>query len=124
MQTALLQLNSSDDPIANLKVTLQMIRDAASDGARFILTPEVTNCFAVSRRRQAEVLQHQEDDQTLAAIRSIAAELGVSVLIGSLALKTDDEDERFANRSFMIGPSGSIQAWYDKIHMFLSLIHI
>ena len=118
MQTALLQMNSSDDPAANLKQTSHMIRDAASDGARFILTPEITNCFAVSRTQQRLVLQHQNEDQTLAAIREIAAELGLWILIGSLALKTTDADGRLANRSFLIDPNGEINAWYDKIHMF------
>ncbi len=118
MHCALLQLNVTDDPVENLKQTLEMIRDAVSDGARFVLTPEVTNCLSVSRRHQMDVLQHQDDDQTLIAIREVAAELGVWVLIGSLALKTNDPDGRFANRSFLIDPSGAINAWYDKIHMF------
>ena len=64
------------------------------------------------------MLQSQNEDQTLAALRAQAAELQIWLLIGSLALKTDDPDGRFANRSFMIDPSGEIAAWYDKIHMF------
>ena len=43
---------------------------------------------------------------------------GLWLLIGSLALKTDDPDGRFANRSFLIDPEGQIVARYDKIHMF------
>ena len=39
-------------------------------------------------------------------------------MIGSLALKTNDPDGRFANRSFVIDPDGNIKARYDKIHMF------
>ena len=35
-----------------------------------------------------------------------------------LALKTEDTDGRFANRSFLIGPDGRIVARYDKMHMF------
>jgi predicted amidohydrolase len=118
MQTALLQLNVSDDPATNLTKTSDMIRDAASDGARFILTPEVTNCISNSRRHQNEVLQHEDDYQTLRALRDLSAELGITLLIGSLALKTNDPDSRFANRSFLIDPSGTIKARYDKIHMF------
>jgi predicted amidohydrolase len=51
-------------------------------------------------------------------LRDEAARLGVWLLIGSLALKTDDPDGRFANRSFLIDDSGSVRARYDKIHMF------
>lgn len=118
MKAALLQLTSGDDPAVNLPVTLGMIRDAASQGAGFVLTPEVTNCVSTSRTHQEAVLQHEADDITLAAIRTEAAALGIWVSIGSLGLKTDDPDGRFANRSFLIGPDGQIAGRYDKIHMF------
>ncbi|WP_171206374.1 carbon-nitrogen hydrolase family protein [Ruegeria sp. HKCCA0235A] len=118
MKTALLQITSSDDPVENLDMVRAMAADAAGQGARFILTPEVTNCVSNSTTRQNEVLQHEEDDITLAGLRDQAARLGVWVLIGSLGIKTHDADGRFANRSFMIDPQGQIVARYDKIHMF------
>jgi len=118
MKVALLQLTSGDDPAKNLTVTRAMVRDAASQGAAFILTPEVTNCVSTSRSHQQNVLLHEEDDITLAALRSDAQALGVWISIGSLALKSGDADGRFANRSFLIGPDGQIAARYDKIHMF------
>jgi predicted amidohydrolase len=111
-------MTSGDDPVVNLPVTLGMIRDAASQGAGFVLTPEVTNCLSGSRKQQNLVLQHEADDITLAALRKEAKALGIWVSIGSLALKTGDADGRFANRSFLIGPDGEIAARYDKIHMF------
>lgn len=95
-----------------------MLAKAAAGGADLILTPEVTNCLSGSRTRQEQVLQHQDDDITLAALRAQAADLKKWLLIGSLALKTHDADGRFANRSFLIGPDGAINAQYDKIHMF------
>jgi predicted amidohydrolase len=118
MKTALLQITSSDDPVENLDMVRAMAADAAGQGARFILTPEVTNCVSNSTTRQNEVLQHEEDDITLPGLRDQAARLGVWVLIGSLGIKTHDADGRFANRSFMIDPQGRIVARYDKIHMF------
>ncbi|MEO1557243.1 MAG: carbon-nitrogen hydrolase family protein [Pseudomonadota bacterium] len=118
MKTALLQLNVSDDPVANLRGTVQMVREAVDMGAEFVLTPEVTNCLSTSRAHQKQVLRDEAQDVTLAALRDAAAEGGIHLLIGSLALTTDDPDGRFANRSFMIGPDGAILARYDKIHMF------
>jgi len=118
MKTALLQLNVSDDPVANLSGTLDMLQKAVSGGAEFVLTPEVTNCVSTSRSHQRAVLAHEEDDITLDALRDAAAEAGIWLLIGSLALKTTDADGRFANRSFLISPAGEIVARYDKIHMF------
>lgn len=118
MKVALLQLNSGDDPASNLAATSKYIKQAAALGAELVLTPEVTNCVSLSRKHQTKVLQHQDEDLTLAALRAEAKALGVWIGIGSLALKTQDAEGRFANRSFMIDPNGEITATYDKIHMF------
>jgi len=118
MRAALLQLTSSDDPDENLALVRALMAEAAADGAGLILTPEVTNCVSTSRSHQRAVLHHEADDPTLAALRAEAERLGVWLLIGSLALKTDDPDGRFANRSFLVGADGGIRARYDKIHMF------
>lgn len=118
MLTALIQTTSSDDPRENLARISAQIRGAVNDGAGFVLTPEVSNCVSSSRSHQQSVLQLEADDISLAGYRALAAELGIWLLIGSLALKTGDADGRFANRSFLIDPSGAITARYDKIHMF------
>lgn len=118
MKAALLQLNACDDPAVNLPVTLDLVAQAVAQGARFVLTPEVTNCVSQNRAHQTAVLQHERDDITLAGLRAAAILHGVWLSIGSLALKTDDPDGRFANRSFLIDPAGQIVARYDKIHMF------
>jgi predicted amidohydrolase len=118
MLIALIQTTSSDDPRENLARISARIREAANDGATFILTPEVSNCVSMSRSHQEQVLQLEPDDLSLSGYRALAGELGVWLLIGSLALKTGDVDGRFANRSFLIDPSGEIVARYDKIHMF------
>ena len=117
-RTALLQITSSDDPDENLPRVAEQVRAAAAEGATFVLTPEVTNCVSASRTRQREVLQTESEDKTLAGLRNEAARAGIWLLIGSLALKSDPPEERFANRSFLIAPDGAIAARYDKMHMF------
>lgn len=101
-----------------MKATREMLTRAAAASAGFVLTPEVTNCVSASRARQDEVLTTEDRDPTLAALRADAATHGIWLLIGSLALKSDDPQGRFVNRSFLIGPDGAIAARYDKIHMF------
>jgi deaminated glutathione amidase len=118
MRAALVQLNVTDDPAANLAVTVGYVRQAAAAGAGFILTPELTNGLSSSRAHQRSVFRHEEDDPTLAALRDEAKAAGVWLLIGSLGVLTHDADGRFANRSFLIGPDGAVVARYDKIHMF------
>lgn len=112
----MVQLCVGDDPAVNLPTTVALIRQAAAAGAALILTPEATNILSPDRARQNEVLQSENIDITLAALRAEAQTLGIWLLIGSLALKTDGD--RFANRSFLIAPDGGIAARYDKIHMF------
>ncbi|CUI42905.1 carbon-nitrogen hydrolase family protein [Cognatishimia activa] len=118
MKTALLQITSSDDPETNLSLVKDRIAEAVGEGAGYVLTPEVTNCVSGSRTHQNEVLRLEQDDPTLAGLRNEAARHGIWLTIGSLALKTDDPDGRFANRQFLITPDGEIAARYDKIHMF------
>ncbi len=118
MRAALVQLNLSDDPAANLPETLALVQAAAAGGAGFVLTPECTNLLSTSRDHQRSVIRSEADDPTLDALRQQAAASGIWLLIGSLGLATGDADGRFANRSFLIAPDGSIAARYDKIHMF------
>jgi predicted amidohydrolase len=118
MRVGLVQLNVSDDPAANLPVTVGFLRQAAAGGADFVLTPELTNGLSSSRTHQRSVFRHEEEDATLAALRAEAQAAGIWLLIGSLGLLTHDTDGRFANRSFLIAPDGSVAARYDKIHMF------
>ena len=118
MRVGLVQLTVGDDPEENLPETLALVRAAAEGGAKLVLTPECTNMLSSSRDRQRALLCHEEEDPTLAALRDEAARAGIWLLIGSLGVKTHDADGRFANRSFLIGPDGTIAARYDKIHMF------
>ncbi|UWQ24763.1 carbon-nitrogen hydrolase family protein [Leisingera aquaemixtae] len=118
MRAALLQMTSTDIPAENLETVKAMMAEAVRGGAGFVLTPEVTNCLSGSRTHQKDVLCHEENDPTLAALREEAARHGVWLLLGSLGVKTRDNAGRFANRQFLISPQGEIAARYDKIHMF------
>jgi predicted amidohydrolase len=118
MKVALIQFTGSDRPDDNLTRLTAMIRQAVAEGAGFVLTPEVSNCISTSRSHQQQVLRSEAEDAVLAGLRSLARDLEVWILAGSLALRSDDPDGRFANRSILIGPDGAIAARYDKIHMF------
>lgn len=118
IRVALVQLTVSDDPAENLAATESRVAEAAAGGAGFVLTPECTNILSSNRAHQRAVLRQEGEDPTLAALQAQAAKLGIWLLIGSLAVRTSDADGRFANRSLLIGPEGSVAARYDKIHMF------
>ncbi len=119
LKAGLIQLCVGDDPAVNLPVTVDFIREAAGQGARFVLTPEGTNLLSPDRAWKESVLRTEAEDPTLKQLRALAAELGIWLLIGSLSLRADDPSEtRSVNRSLMIGPDGAIAARYDKMHMF------
>lgn len=118
MRIALVQTNATGDAQANREKACALIEEAAEGGAAFIATPEVTNLIAPGREALFSTIRSEADDPCLAAIREVARAKGVSVLIGSLALKAGEGEERAINRSFLIDSQGAIQARYDKIHMF------
>jgi predicted amidohydrolase len=52
-------------------------------------------------------------------LRRLAAELDIWLLIGSAIVRSGHAgDDRAANRSLMIDPTGAITARYDKLHVF------
>ena len=117
-RAALLQITSSDNPRENLALVCEMLREARLGGADIALTPEVTNCVSNSRLQQDLVLETEVDDASLKVLQLLCKELNLWLIIGSLALKTNAADGRFANRSIVINNSGVVLARYDKIHMF------
>jgi predicted amidohydrolase len=118
MRVGLVQLTVTDDPGENLPATVALVRQAVAGGAEFVLTPECTNLLSSNRAHQQGTLHPESSDPTLSVLRDQAAHAGVWLLIGSIGVKTEDPDGRFANRSFLIAPDGTIAARYDKIHMF------
>ena len=93
-----------------------MIGEAKAAGAEYVLTPEMTNIMEVKRERLFSNIVMEEADTSLATLRELARKLGITIHIGSLAIKLTPD--RAANRSFLIDPKGEIAARYDKIHMF------
>jgi predicted amidohydrolase len=57
----------------------------------------------------------EAQDPVLAALREVARERGLTVHLGSIAVKDGD---KVANRSFLIGQDGEVVASYDKIHLY------
>ncbi|WP_123195262.1 carbon-nitrogen hydrolase family protein [Pannonibacter phragmitetus] len=113
---ACVQLRSSRDVAANSAAAEALIREAAAAGADYVQTPEMTNLLERSREDLMAKIRVEADDPSLARFRALAAELGIWLHIGSLAILL--EPGKAANRGFLIGPDGSLKARYDKIHMF------
>lgn len=118
MRAALFQMTSGIDPAANAAAIVEMAARAKGEGADMLFTPEMAGYLDRDRQRAAATLRSEADDPVLAAVRDAAAKHGLWVHLGSIALKDERADGRWANRSFMIDDSGGIRARYDKIHLF------
>ena len=116
MRVAAIQMRSGLTPEENLPVLNTLVREAASLGATYIQTPEMTGAMQRDRLVFAENLKLQHDDLIVRAASKLAKELAITLHIGSTAILRDDG--KIANRAFVFAPNGSLQATYDKIHMF------
>lgn len=115
-RAGLVQLCSGRDVARNVRDASDLIRKAASEGADYIQTPEVTTLMELERPRLLAEIQPENGNTSLAAFTELARDLKRWLHIGSMAVKLDDD--RFANRSYVINPDGRLAARYDKIHMF------
>jgi predicted amidohydrolase len=115
-RAACVQLRSSDDVQDNIRVASELIRKAGAEGAHFIMTPENTTLMAPDGGAKLEKSFPEDQDPALPQFRALAEELGVWLLIGSLAIKVSDK--KTANRAFLIDPKGRIAARYDKLFLF------
>jgi len=116
MRIAALQMNSGTEPGPNLDQLERLARDAVGQGATYLLSPEVSIVFAENRDGLRAVAGPWEGNPAIARVSALAAELGVHLHLGSLAVALPDG--RFANRSVLFRPDGTIAATYDKIHLF------
>jgi predicted amidohydrolase len=115
-RAGLVQLCSGRDVARNVRIAIDLIREAAAQGADYIQTPEVTTLMELDRPRLLAEIVPEQGNPSLAAFIETARDLGRWLHIGSMAVKLDDG--RMANRSYLIAPDGRITARYDKIHMF------
>jgi predicted amidohydrolase len=115
-RAGLIQMRSGRVPQANLDEAVKLIGEAKSNGADYVLTPEMTNIMELSREKLFAAIAEEEKDTSLAVFRDLARKLSLFLHIGSLAIKVSSD--KAANRSFLIDPKGEIVARYDKIHMF------
>lgn len=115
-RVACVQMRSGVDAATNVETATALIREAKGLGASFVATPEVTVLFEAESDRLFAKVHVEDDDPSLKALRATAKELGLWLLIGSMAIRVGER--QCANRSFLIGPDGAIRSSYDKIHMF------
>lgn len=119
VRIAILQMTSGIDPAANAATIAAALAEAAGEGAAMLFTPEMAGLLDRNRARGSANIFPEAGNPTLATLQEAAARAGIWLHVGSIPVRAEGEGEtRFANRCFVIDPTGAIAARYDKIHMF------
>lgn len=116
LRVALLQLRSGIEPLANRAAVSDLLRQAASSGARLVATPEMTPRLDRDRQRMVDAVEREDVTAEIRAWGRLARENGVWLLLGSMAIWAGDG--KVYNRSLLFSPDGDVRAQYDKIHLF------
>jgi len=112
---AAVQMAASDDKQANLTEARHWVREAAAQGARLVVLPEVFIWRGPKQRERdsAEPIP----GPTSEALSELARERRIYLLGGSILEATPGIDRAF-NTSLLFDPGGRIIAKYRKIHLF------
>ncbi len=121
MRVACIQMRSGCDVDANLQMVDQLVMQAASQGARYIQTPEMTSLVQAKREQLLHTIQRDEDgggrsNAVVEFMRQLAKREAVWLHVGSIAVLLPND--KAANRSLLFSPNGTLIARYDKLHMF------
>jgi predicted amidohydrolase len=115
-KAAAIQMCSGVDPKKNAADMDRLVRQAASEGAVYVQTPEMTGAIQKDRAALRAVLKDEHSDTIVTTAAKLSRELGIYVHVGSTAIARSDG--KIANRGFLFAPDGTRVCTYDKIHMF------
>lgn len=116
LTVGLIQVNAGNVMAPNVAFIEERAREAAGRGAQLVMTPENSTLVGEDRADTVAKALPEDSHPGLTSARTLARDLGIWFLIGSIHVRTGEE--RCANRSYLIDPAGVVRATYDKMHMF------
>jgi predicted amidohydrolase len=121
MKIALIQFNASDDKTDNIQRAKTYVRQAAAQGARWILLPEVFSFRGNLLNKEILArIPEPVPGPTTEIFCDLARELKIHLLLGSLVETTNTP--KAYNTSIAISPDGSLTK-YRKIHLFDAIVN-
>ena len=118
MKVAAVQMTSGPDVMANLEQARGLVEEAAAREAGLVVLPEN---FAFLGLRDADKRAVAESDgrgPIQDFLSSTALRLHMTIVGGTVPLRSEGGDGRVAAASLVYGPDGQRTARYDKIHLF------
>ncbi len=114
-RAAVVQLSSGADRAANVRRASALVRDAARDGARLVVLPEVFAWRGVDG--DDPTAAEPIPGPTTQTMCALARELDIVLCMGSILEVVPGQTRRY-NTSCVIDASGAMVARYRKIHLF------
>lgn len=115
-RVGLVQMCTGRDVERNLADAGALVREAATKGAQYVQTPEITTLMELERTRLFAAIRPEQGNPAVAYFSALARELGIWLHVGSMAVLAGNG--KIANRSLLFAPTGEVEARFDKIHMF------
>ena len=107
------------DVSANLASIMALTRQAASAGARLVALPEYAT-YLGPNSALGDVGESVQDGPTVTAVRDLARQLNIAVLLGSLVERSPTG--HLYNTSVLIDADGRVARTYRKVHLFSSTL--
>lgn len=117
-RVACIQMTSTDDLSRNLFDAKELIKEAASQGAKLIVLPEN---FALMGLDQTDKVKYREDigrGPVQDFLRSQAEEHDAWIVGGTIPIVVPDEKNKVFAACLVFNNQGQPVARYDKIHLF------
>lgn len=115
MKVACIQLSSGENYNKNFVDIIKFLKQAIKNKADLIITPETSSLMSSNQKHLHKYSYKMNKDPIIKMIKKISKKNKKWIIIGSMCVKVQN---KLRNRSILIGPSGKIEAYYDKINMF------
>ena len=116
-RVAAIQMVSSADVGLNLDGASRLLREARAQGARVAALPENFAFMGVAEADKFAIAENDGDGPIQARLASLASELGLWIVAGTIPLRVPGEP-RLAAACLVYDAAGRRVARYDKIHLF------
>ena len=115
LRAAVVQLSTGYDKEVNRQAAAGACEDAAAQGAKLVVLPELWNAWVgcAADRAHAEAL----DGPTARFLADLAARTRTWLVAGSM-LEIDPADGRYYNTCLVLDDAGRVTATYRKLHLF------
>jgi deaminated glutathione amidase len=121
---AAVQVNSNDDVNRNLKLCTELVQGAAAAGAGWIGLPENFAYLGSDRDHKIAIAELAEPGSNgevgpiLGAMKNLAQNLKIWLLLGGFPEKSRADQNKIHNTSLLLDPAGGVVARYRKMHLF------